>query len=296
VAALPEQLKRCWLAALLLAVAVPAAAFDVTDDSGAKVAFDAPPQRIISLAPNLTELAYAAGLGPHMVAVTAYSDFPVAAKKLPQVGDAFHLDWERIVALKPDMVLAWKSGLSAGDRAEFERLHLKLLVLEPRRLSDIPKDLRLLGHVAGAEKVAAAAAQDFEQRRDALQRQYAGRPVVRAYFQIATSPLLTVNGEHIISDVLRLCGARNVFADAPLLTPAISNEALVKARPQILFGIADTFAQRARIRAGWYRLPLAAVKTGHMAFVSADLISRATPRLLQGAAWICKKVESVRHQ
>ena len=286
---------RFWLAALLLlATTAQAAEFSVVDDSGTTVAFAAPPQRIISLAPNLTELAWAAGMGPRMVAVTAYSNYPAAAKKLPQVGDAFRLDWERIVAFKPDLVLAWKSGLSARDRAEFERLHLKLLVLEPRRLADIPKDLRLLGRIAGTENVADAAAQKFERQRDALQRQYAARPVVRAYFQIASNPLLTVNGEHIISDVLHLCGARNVFADAPVLTPAISGEALVEAQPQILFGIADTFAQRARIRAGWYRLPLAAIKTGHMAFVPYDLISRATPRLLKGAARVCRQVEKVR--
>ena len=285
---------RIWLAVLALAFAAQAAAFEITDDSGSAISFAEPPQRIISLAPNLTELAYAAGMGPRMVAVTAYSNYPRAAKKLPHVGDAFRLDWERIVALKPDLVLAWKSGLSASDRAEFQKLHLRLLVLEPRRLEDIPKDLRLLGRIAGTEGKAEAAAFKFEQRRDELRRKYASRPVVRAYFQIAAHPLLTVNGQHIISDVLRLCGARNVFADAPLLTPAISSEALVKARPQILLGIADTFAQRARIRAGWYRLPLAAVKAGHMAFIPFDLISRATPRLLKGAARVCRRVDAVR--
>ena len=286
---------RFWLAALLLlAAAAHAAEFSVDDDSGATVTFAAPPQRVISLAPNLTELAYAAGMGPRMVAVTAYSNYPPAARKLPQVGDAFRLDWERMISFKPDLVLAWKSGLSARDRAEFDRLHLKLLVLEPRRLEDIPKDLRLLGRIAGTQGVANAAAQQFERRRDALQQRYASRPLVRAYFQIATVPLLTVNGEHIISDVLRLCGARNVFADTALLTPAISDEALIEAHPQILFGIADTFAQRARIRAGWYRLPLAAVRNGHMAFIPFDLISRATPRLLEGAAQVCRQVEKVR--
>lgn len=286
---------RLWLAALLLAAAAHAAAFEIIDDSGTKVTFDAVPQRIISLAPNLAELAWAAGMGPHMVAVTAYSNYPAAAKQLPQVGDAFRLDWERIVALKPDLVLAWKSGLSARDRAEFGKLHLKLLVLEPRRLADIPKDLRLLGHIAGTEKVAGAAAQDFERLRDQLRRKYASRPVVRAWFQIAESPLLTVNGKHIISDVLHLCGARNVFADAPLLTPVVSDEALVAAQPQILFGIADTQQQRARISNQWHRLPLAAAEAGHMAFVPADLISRATPRLLQGAAQICRQVDAARH-
>jgi iron complex transport system substrate-binding protein len=275
---------------------VHAATLSITDDSNTQVTFDAPPQRIISLAPNITELAYAAGLGSRVVAVTAYSDYPEAAKQLPQVGDAFNLDWERIVALKPDLVLAWRSGLSARDRAAFEKLQLQLLVLEPHRLDDIPKALRLLGRVAGMEPEAESAARDFERQRAGLLVQYAGRSPVRAYFQIADVPMLTVNGEHIISDVLQLCGAQNVFAAAPVLTPAVSDEALVKAQPQILLGIADTQEQRERMRGLWRKLPLRAARDGRMAFVTADSISRAAPRILQGAATVCEEVAAARRQ
>ncbi len=287
---------RRLLAALLLFVAstLQAAAFTVTDDSNTQLIFDAPPQRIISLVPNLTEQAYAAGLGSRLVAVSAYSDYPEQAKQLPQVGDAFRLDWERIVALKPDLVLAWGSGLSARDRAAFEKLKLKLLVLEPRRLDDIPKILRLLGRIAGTQAVAEAAAHAFEQQRAALRKQYAGRPIVRAYFQIAAAPLLTVNGAHIISDVLNLCGAQNVFADAPLLVPAVSDEALVKENPQVMLGIAATREQQEEIKNLWRRLPLTAVRQGHTGFVHPDLISRSTPRILQGAQQICEQVDLIR--
>lgn len=274
--------------------AASAASLTLAGDDGAQVVLDAPPQRIVSLAPNLTELAYAAGLGPRMVAVTAYSDYPEAARKLPQVGDAFRLDWERIVALKPDLVLAWESSLSARDRAAFARLKLKLLVLEPRRLDDIPRALRLLGQAGGTVAQAEAAARDFEQRRDALRECYASRPAVRVWFQIASDPLLTVNGEHIISDVLRLCGAQNVFAEAPLLTPAVSAEAVVQAQPQMLLGSADTPEQRERMREQWRGMPLAAAKAGHMAFVSPDLISRASPRILEGTEQICEAVNHSR--
>ena len=197
-----------------------AAAFTITDDGGAQVTIATPQQRIISLAPNLTELAYAAGMGSRMVAVSAYSDYPPEAKQLPQVGDAFRLDWEQLVALKPDLILAWGSGLSVRDRATLEKLKLKFLVLEPRRLDDIPKALRLLGKIAATDVVAEAAARTFEQQRVALGKKYAGSETVRVYFQIAAAPLLTINGEHIISDVLRLCGVQNVFADAPVLVPS----------------------------------------------------------------------------
>ncbi len=271
-----------------------AALLTVTDDGGAQVSFDVPPQRIISLAPNLTEMAYAAGMGSRLVAVTAYSDYPDAAKKLPQVGDAFRLDWERLVALKPELVLAWQSGLSARDRAAFGKLKLKLLVLEPRRLDDIPRALRLLGRVAGTDEAAEIAARAFEQQRDGLRGQYASRPTVRAYFQIADAPLLTVNGAHIISDVLHLCGAENVFAGAPLLTPPVSDEALVKEQPQAMLAIAATREQQEQTRNSWRKLPLLAVKQGRTGFVHPDLISRTTPRILLGAAQVCEQVESAR--
>ncbi|CAG9933573.1 Vitamin B12 ABC transporter, B12-binding component BtuF [Candidatus Nitrotoga arctica] len=269
--------------------------FPVTDVSGTQLVFITPPQRIISLAPNLTELAYAAGMSSHIVAVTAYSDYPQQAKQLPQVGDAFRLDWERLVALKPDLVLAWGSGLSSRDRATFEKLKLKVLVLEPRRLDDIPKVLRLLGRVAGTEPAAEAAAHAFVEQLDTLRRQYAGRTKVRAYFQIAAAPLLTVNDAHIISDVLRLCGAQNVFAAVPLLTPAISNEALVKENPQVMLAVAATYEQEEETKRIWRELPLIAVRQGRMVFIHPDLISRSTPRILLGAKRICEQIESARH-
>ena len=289
--------KRAIFFCLLLFCATSQATtlFAVTDASGTQIVFATPPQRIISLAPNLTELAYAAGMGSHLVAVTAYSDYPQQAKQLPQVGDAFRLDWERLVALKPDLVLAWSSGLSSRDRATFEKLKLKVLVLEPRRLDDIPKALRLLGRIVGNETVAEAAAHAFVQQLDTLRRQYAGRTKVRAYFQIAAAPLLTVNDAHIISDVLRLCSAQNVFAAVPLLTPAISNEALVKENPQVMLAVAATYEQEEETKSIWRELPLIAVRQGRMAFIHPDLISRSTPRILLGAKRICEQIESARH-
>ena len=278
----------------LCITAQAATPFTVTDVSGAQITFVTSPQRIISLAPNLTELAFAAGMGSRMVAVTAYSDYPQQAKQLPQVGDAFRLDWERLVALKPDLVLAWGSGLSSRDRATFEKMKLKVLVLEPRRLDDIPKTLRLLGRIAGTDTVAEAAARAFMQQLDTLRRQYSGQALVRAYFQITSAPLLTINEAHIINDVLRLCGAQNVFAAVPLLTPAISNEALVKENPHVMLAIAATHEQEEEIKRTWRGLPLNAVRQGRMAFIHPDLISRSTPRILLGAKQICEQIESTR--
>lgn len=276
------------------AASLQAAPLSFTDDSGTTLIFVTPPQRIISLAPNLTELAYAAGLGDKLVAVTAYSDHPPEAKKLPLVGDAFRLDWERLLALKSDLILGWQSGLSARDRAMFRKLGLRLLVLEPRHLDDIPKALRLLGEVGGTGEVAEASAREFEGQRDGLRLQYAARAPMRAYFQIADAPLLTVNGDHIISDVLRLCGAENVFTTAPLLTPTISAEALLAARPDILFALAETPRQMEDVLRTWRTLPLPAINRQRYGFVESDLMSRASPRILQGAAKVCQQISAAR--
>jgi iron complex transport system substrate-binding protein len=262
----------------------------ITDASGSALLLTTAPQRIISLAPNLTELAYAAGLGGKLMAVTAYSDYPPEAVKLPQVGDAFRLDWERLIALKPDLVLGWQSGLSARDRAMFGKLGIRLLVLEPHRLQDIPDTVRALGRLAESPVQAETAARDLEQQQQALARRYAQRPEVRVWLQVAAAPLLTVNGRHILSDVLRLCGARNVFADHPLLTPVVSAEALVAARPQLLLALAEDPQQETAIRRDWARLA-PGVPTG---FLQPDQLSRAGPRLLQGAASVCRQVEQVR--
>lgn len=286
---------RVLLAALLCCCALPAAALSVTDDSGARVTFNAPPKRIISLAPNLTELIYAAGLGNRLVAVSAYSDYPETAKKLPQVGDAFRLDWERLVGLKPDLVLAWGSSMPALDRAAFAKLKLNLLIVEPRRLEDIPKTLRLLGRIGNTDAAAETAAYTFEKQRNTLRYKYASRPPMRVYIQIATAPLLTVNGKHIISDVLRLCGGQNVFSDAPLLVPAISAEALVNAQPQVLLAMAATREYKEQASSLWQSLPLDAVKRGHVGYIHPDLITRSSPRILQGAVQICELLELLRN-
>ncbi len=283
-----------WIYLLFFILSLPVAALEIIDDVGTPITFTSPPQRIISLAPNLTELAFAAGMGSRMVAVSAYSDFPAAAQNLPQVGDAFRLNWEQLLALKPDLILAWGSGLSAQDRAAFEKLKLKFIVLEPRRLDDIPRTLRMLGKIAATSVAAEIAAQDFEQQRSVLHQKYQNKSRVRAYFQINATPLLTINGAHIISDVLQLCGARNVFEDTPMLVTTISDEALVQAQPQIMLGIAATKNQEIETSDAWRKLPVRAARLGKTGFVHPDIISRATPRILLGASQICAHIDSAR--
>ena len=252
-----------------------------------------PAQRIIALAPNLTELAYAAGAGRRLVGVARYSDYPEAARHVTQVGDAARVDLERIAALGPDLVLAWRSGNQAGDIEKLERLGNIVFVTEPVRLSDIPRLLRAIGALAGTGAAAERSAQDFEQGVRSLGARYARARDVRTLYEVWHRPLITVSGAHMISDVIDLCGGVNVFAGAPGLTPSVSVEAVVAARPEVVLGGARTGGE-AELMRDWREAPVAALRRLPVFYVDPDLIQRQTPRILEGARIVCAALDSVR--
>jgi iron complex transport system substrate-binding protein len=291
----PRRVAALLLALSLLATATAAAAgaATVVDDRGITVSLARPAARIVTLTPHLTELAYAAGAGDRLVAVARYSDYPQPARALPLIGDAAEVDLERIAALEPDLVLAWKSGNSPADVASLERLGLPVYVSEEARLDDVARVLRAIGRLAGTEPAAERAAEAYAGRLGALRARYAGRSPVRVFYEIWDRPLITVNGRHIISDVLRLCGARNVFAGAPLLTPTVSLEALVAARPQAIVGGTSAMTER-DLAAEWRNQPVTSLRALPVIYVLPDLIQRQTPRIAEAAAAICAKLDALR--
>ena len=171
----------------------------------------APARRIVSLVPHATENLFAAGAGDRIVGVVEYSDYPEAAKRITRVGDYAHPDLEAIAALKPDLVVVWQSGQAALAH-RFTRLGLPVFQTQPDRLEDIPENIEKFGRLAGSEAVARRVAADFRQRLAALRQRYSARPNVAVFYQTWNRPLLTVGGSQIISDVIRLCGATNLFA------------------------------------------------------------------------------------
>lgn len=270
-----------------------AAQIAVRDDRGALVSLPAPAARIVTLSPHLTELAFAAGAGSHLVGVARYSDYPVAAQALPQVGDAARVDLERVVALRPDLVLAWKSGNSAADVARLEHLGYPVYVSDASRFADVARSIRTIGLLAGTSAVAARHAAAFEAGIARLRARYAHEPPLRVFYEIWNEPLLTVNGKQLISRVLALCGGRNVFAATPLLTPSISLEALIAARPQVIVGGSSAASPEGFARE-WRRRRIAGLDRLPVFYVPPDFIQRATPRILEGAALICRDLQSVR--
>jgi iron complex transport system substrate-binding protein len=203
------------------------------------------------------------------------------------------VDIERVLALKPDLILGWRSGNPVRDLERLDRLGFRVVVTEPRRLPDISGLLRMVGALAGTEVEAEMAARRIESELDALREKYGSRRPLRVFYEIWHRPLLTINGAHIISDIIEVCGGRNVFADAPVLTPAISYEAVLAMRPDVILG-GSSAARPEELARMWQRIPVATLRKLPVRHVPPDLIQRQGPRIVEGARAVCEQMDAVR--
>jgi iron complex transport system substrate-binding protein len=286
---------RSLLIAALLATAGPALAdVSVRDDAGATVRLAAPAKRIVSLAPHLTELLFAAGAGERLVGAVEYSDYPPAAKKIARVGGYSRLDLEAIAALKPDLIVAWSSGNSTAHLDKLRALGLPVFVTQPNRIEDIAALLERLATLAGSEASGKVEADKFRQRLATLRSQYANRPKVRTFYQIWKQPLMTVGQGQIIGDAIAICGGDNVFGKLQSLAPTVTVEAVLAANPEIIVasGMGES---RPDWLDDWRRWPqMQAVKRDNLFFIPPELIQRHTPRLLDGTEMLCKHLDTAR--
>lgn len=268
-----------------------AAALSLPQHAGDELLLERPAQRIITLAPHLAELVYLAGAGDRMMATVAYSNYPQAAEDLPRIGDAFRFDLEQIMALQPDLVIAWDSGNPEAAISGLEALGLPVWRTEIRTIGDMASLLREIGIATGQDAQPQALA--IEMRWNEIQAQFADRPTVSYFYQVAERPLFTVNGQHLISQGLSACGAQNVFEDLPSLAPQINPEAVLQADPDVLF--AGRVAAEDEPLAHWRSWPrLAAVNNEALFYLPADLINRATPRLLDAVEIACALLDDYR--
>jgi len=279
-----------WLCLLLVAPA-QAVAIRLVDDAGQTLELAWPPQRIISLTPHLTELLFAVGAGAQLVGVDSASDYPKAAQALPRVGDYSRINFERILALKPDLVIVWVGGNRAADIHGLNKMGLPVLHTQATRLDDVARLLRLIGRVSGHAGAGEAAARDYSARLDGLRVRDTQKPPVSVFYQVWDRPLMTVGSTHWISDALALCGARNVFADLRGLSPVVSREAVLSRAPELIVSGSDAPDMRRQ----WQRFAsLPAVKNQAFVRVDADLLHRPTPRLVEGVAELCAAVAPYR--
>jgi iron complex transport system substrate-binding protein len=267
----------------------------VVDDRGHDIRLDHFANRIISLSPNITELVFSAGAGSKLVGVSRYSDFPDAAKSVPDVGDSSSLDLEIIIALKPDLVIAWRGGNAQSDIEKLEKLGLTVFAVEATRLEDIPRLLRTTGKLTGTITQAEPAARAYEQEWQQIKRNYGDRRKISVFQLIWHQPLMTVNGKHVISDIINICGGVNIFESAPFITPVISAENLLEADPHAIISSVSFELAETGVNALFRRFPhIRAVRSNHLFFVHPDLLHRQTVRNLQAAKTVCAQLESVR--
>jgi iron complex transport system substrate-binding protein len=286
--------RRAALALLLASALAAHAEIVVRDDAGDTLRLPAPARRIVALAPHVVENLYAAGAGDRIVGAVDYSDYPPAAQAIARVGGYSRLDLERIVALKPDLVIAWQSGNEQGHVGRLKAVGLPVYQSQPGRFEDIAAELTRFGAIAGTETVAKAAAERFLARLAGLRRTYGGRPRVRVFYEVWQDPLRTVGGEQIISSVITTCGGENVFAALKPMSPQVSHEAVLASDPEA-FVAGGMGEERRDWLDAWRRWPqLTAVKRDNLFFVPADLMQRHTLRLMDGAEMLCAQLETAR--
>lgn len=291
------QVKQClWLISFLanfLYATAANAEITVKDDIGQLIHLKKPAQRIISLAPHTSELLFDAGATVQVKGVVSYSDYPEQARQIARVGSYDKFDLEAIVAMQADLIVAWETGNNMSRIEEVKALGIPVFVNEPRDFEDIASTIRTLGVLMGTEAIANQRADEYKKSFEQLKQKQKNKTQVRVFYQVWDSPLFTINGQHLINQVIEFCGASNVFADIAAISPQVSIESVLEKNPEVIV------AGMSRGREGWLEAwhkwtGLQAVQHRQLYAIDADLIVRHTPRILQGTERMCEILDRVR--
>lgn len=291
-----RRLARLFVSGLLAFLPLETAfgAVSVVDDANRTVTLPAHARRIVSLAPHATEMLFAAGAGSRIIGVTEYSDYPLEAKRIPSVGSGVSLDLERIIQLKPDLIVGWNNGNAAAQLARLEPLGIPIFKTEPYDFLSIATAIERLARLTGTEETGRTAASAFRARLKHLQDTYQKRRKITVFYQIWRSPLMTLNGKHLVSSALELCGAENIFASLPQLAPTVSVEAVLKVNPEAIIG---STGEQDDVLAMWHRFPsLKATARNNLLTVDGNLLNRSGPRILDGTEDLCRQLDTVRNK
>jgi iron complex transport system substrate-binding protein len=284
------------LPVMLLSLIVPTvrAEISVVDFAGRLVTLEQPAQRIIALAPHIVENTFSAGAGEQLVGVVDYSNYPAAAQDIPRVGNYAAWSMEEIVALQPDLVLMWGSGNGMQRLVAAEKLGLTVYVSEPRKLSDIAATIRAIGQLAGTERVSEVEARRVEQEIQRLRNSYSEQAGLNVFYQVWNQPLQTINGDHLISQVITLCGGSNIYRNSEILAPRVNIESVIQRDPDAIIA-SGMDAARPEWLDEWKAFPsMKAVQENALFFIHPDLIQRPTTRILAGAQIMCEQLASYR--
>lgn len=266
----------------------------VTDFSNNEVILAKPAMRIITLAPHIVENVFSAGAGEKLVGVVAYSDFPKQATSLPIVGSYTSVNLEKIVELEPDLIITWQSNNSDETLNRIRELGFTVYVDQPKTLVDIAKSIRDIGKLSGHSVFANKTADEYLKKLAVIQQTQRKAHKVTAFYQVWNSPLQTINGNHIISAAIEICGGVNIYADEFAIAPIINIESILDKNPEAIIasGMSDS---RPEWLDEWLQWPsLSAVHNNNLFFVDPDHIQRHTVRILLGVATICQQLDSAR--
>ena len=288
-----RRLLTCLTALLLgLPISLSAHPVEVIDDNGDTVALSAPAQRIISLAPSMTELLFSLGAGEQIKGVVAYSNHPPAARELPVVAQHDRLDLESILALQPDLVVAWRSGNPRAALQQLRDLGITVYVAEPVIMDDIARQLERLGELTGHAETGQQLASDFRSQLQEITSGTApGTEPVRVFYQVWHQPVISVGGAELINDMIRSCGGVNIFADLPP-GPTVDIESVLLRNPELIIASGSSNNERPEWLDRWRRWPdLSATFGDHLYHIPPDLVQRHSLRALQGLRQICQYIQ-----
>ncbi len=269
----------------------------VTDDFNRAVTLVAPAQRILSLGPHVTENLFTAGAGDKVVGVVAHSDYPPRARRIKSIGDGYaQINLEAVIALAPDLVAAWQTGHNRESLEKIAALGFPVYYSEPRDFEDIIENIQELALLAGSSARINPPVAKLRAELAQVRARYGAKPVQKVFYQVWNEPLITLNGDHYLSRVLELCGARNVFAGLPIIAPRVSVEAVLQANPDIIIagggGSGDGRRPDMSAWKKWRRL--AATARGGFVFIDGSVMHRHTARMIMGIRGLCEQIDRVR--
>jgi len=290
-------MKTTMLTAALMAclsITCAQAAITVKDDGGQTVTVAKPALRIISLAPSVTELLFAAGGGSRVVGAVNYSDYPEAAKRIPRIGSNREIDMELLISLKPDLIVAWRHNSSDRQIEMVRQLGIPVFQSDAQTLDAIPDSVERLGQLMGTDAAAKTAAAALRTQLGSLRKQYAGRAPVRVFYQVWDKPLYTLSGKHILTDAMHLCGGVNVFDKLTVTAPVVTLESVLQENPEVIIATAEKNYGGVQL---WKTYgTMTAVSRNNLFTLDGHLLNRAGPRMIQGTATMCEVLEQARQR
>jgi iron complex transport system substrate-binding protein len=286
--------KACLFVTLLISFfcASPAFGAGVQDALGRVVSLESPPHRLIPLAPNLTEILYALGLGDRVVGVTNHCNYPPDVSLKPRVGSYISLNIERIISLSPDLVIGTVDGNERYVLDLLEQARIKVFFVNPRTVNQVMEAILMIGQVCGAGERAGELSGQLRQRVDRVLGLIGSRKRPLVFLQINVQPIMSINGNTVHHDVIRLAGGINMTADESINYPRISLEEVIRRKPDVIvISSMERGGRFEKARQEWFQWKsIPAVQDKRVHLVDSDLIDRPSPRLIVGLEIMAKLI------